>query len=144
MLRTSRKSNKYQFYSLWFDPTGARTHDLPPSRWTRQPLHHFWFFFSIMCLFPLLSFYYVLLHKYVSFLWKIEDKIANADDSSLNGIQLSCGTRKHNNTGKTIISRAGPWGPWHRSFTICRKYRFLTSFNMQVERPTVSKISCWI
>jgi hypothetical protein len=22
-------SNKYQFYSLWFDPTGALTHDLP-------------------------------------------------------------------------------------------------------------------
>ena len=28
MLRAQRRSNKYQFYSLWFDPTGTRTHDL--------------------------------------------------------------------------------------------------------------------
>ena len=28
-------SNEYQFHSLWFDPTGARTHDLPHSRWVR-------------------------------------------------------------------------------------------------------------
>ena len=28
MLRAQRKSNKYQFYSLWFDPIRARTHDL--------------------------------------------------------------------------------------------------------------------
>jgi hypothetical protein len=26
--------------SLWFDPTGARTHDLPDSRRTRYPLRH--------------------------------------------------------------------------------------------------------
>ena len=32
MLRAQRRSNKYQFYSLWFDPTGTRTHDLPHSR----------------------------------------------------------------------------------------------------------------
>ena len=30
------RSNKYQLYSLWFDPTGVRTHDLPHSR--RTPL----------------------------------------------------------------------------------------------------------
>ena len=30
-----RKSNKYQLYSLWFEPTGARTHDLPHSRRAR-------------------------------------------------------------------------------------------------------------
>ena len=28
------------FSSLWFDPSGARTHDLPHSRRARQPLHH--------------------------------------------------------------------------------------------------------
>jgi hypothetical protein len=32
MLRATRRSNKYQFYSLWFDPIGARTHDLLQSR----------------------------------------------------------------------------------------------------------------
>jgi len=32
MLRAKRRSNKYQFYSLWFDPTEARTQDLPHSR----------------------------------------------------------------------------------------------------------------
>ena len=32
MLRTQRRSNTYQLYSLWFDPTGVRTHDLPHSR----------------------------------------------------------------------------------------------------------------
>ena len=30
-----RISNKYQFYSLWLDPTGVRTHDLPHSRRAR-------------------------------------------------------------------------------------------------------------
>ena len=29
MLCALRRSNKCQFYSLWFDPTGVRTHDLP-------------------------------------------------------------------------------------------------------------------
>ena len=29
MLRSYRKSNKYQAYSLWFDPIGARTQNLP-------------------------------------------------------------------------------------------------------------------
>ena len=32
MLHAKRRNNKYQFYSLWFDPTGARTHDLPHSK----------------------------------------------------------------------------------------------------------------
>ena len=34
------EKNKYQFYSLWLDPTGARTHDLPHSRRARWPLRH--------------------------------------------------------------------------------------------------------
>ena len=34
-LRAKRRSSKYQFYSLWFDPTGARTHILPHSRRAR-------------------------------------------------------------------------------------------------------------
>ena len=29
------RSNKYQFQSFWFDPTGARTHDLPHSSLAR-------------------------------------------------------------------------------------------------------------
>ena len=32
MLRSYRRSNKYQFYFLWIDPIGARTHDIPHSR----------------------------------------------------------------------------------------------------------------
>jgi hypothetical protein len=32
MLRAKRRSNTYQFLSLWFDQTEARTHDLPYSR----------------------------------------------------------------------------------------------------------------
>jgi len=35
MLRVWRRSNKCQFYSLWFDPIGTRTHDLPHSRRTQ-------------------------------------------------------------------------------------------------------------
>jgi len=31
MLRVYRISNTYRFHSLWFDPTGARTHDRPHS-----------------------------------------------------------------------------------------------------------------
>ena len=31
MLHVKWRSNKYQFYSLWFDPIGSRTHDLPQS-----------------------------------------------------------------------------------------------------------------
>ena len=38
MLHAYRRSNKYQVHSLWFDSTGARTHDLPHSRRTRYPL----------------------------------------------------------------------------------------------------------
>jgi hypothetical protein len=29
---SSQMYNKFQFYSLWFDPTRDRTHDLPHSR----------------------------------------------------------------------------------------------------------------
>ena len=35
MLCAWRRSNKYQFHSLWFDPTRARTHYLPHSRRAR-------------------------------------------------------------------------------------------------------------
>jgi hypothetical protein len=31
-LHATWRSNNYQFYSLWFDPIGARTHDLPHLR----------------------------------------------------------------------------------------------------------------
>ena len=31
---------KYQFYSLYFDPTGPRTHNLPYSRWPRKPKNY--------------------------------------------------------------------------------------------------------
>ena len=34
------RSNKYQFYSLWFDPIRARTHNLSHSRRACKPLHH--------------------------------------------------------------------------------------------------------
>jgi hypothetical protein len=33
-------SSKYQLYSLWFDPTGARTHNLPHSRRAYLHLQH--------------------------------------------------------------------------------------------------------
>ena len=32
MLHVYRRNNKYQFSSLWFDPTGAWIHDLPHPR----------------------------------------------------------------------------------------------------------------
>jgi hypothetical protein len=32
MPRTQQRSNKYQFYSLWFEPIWAWTHDLPHSQ----------------------------------------------------------------------------------------------------------------
>jgi hypothetical protein len=32
ILHALPRSNKYPFYSLWFDPTGTRTHDLLHSR----------------------------------------------------------------------------------------------------------------
>jgi hypothetical protein len=32
MLHTKQRSNKYQFHSLWFDPTGTQPHDLPHSK----------------------------------------------------------------------------------------------------------------
>jgi len=35
MLRAYRRSSKYQFYSLWFDPLGAQTHDLTHSKRAR-------------------------------------------------------------------------------------------------------------
>jgi hypothetical protein len=41
MLHAKWRSNKYQFYSLWFDPIRAWTHDLLHSqRWARYQLHH--------------------------------------------------------------------------------------------------------
>ena len=35
-----RQQIKYQFYSLWFDPNGARINDLPHCRQAHFPLHH--------------------------------------------------------------------------------------------------------
>jgi hypothetical protein len=32
ILHVWQRSNKYQFYSLWFDPSASRTHDLPHSK----------------------------------------------------------------------------------------------------------------
>ena len=40
MLRASRRSNKYQLYSPWFDPIGTRTRVLPHSRRACKPLCH--------------------------------------------------------------------------------------------------------
>ena len=40
MPRAYRRSNTYQFYSLWFDPNGVRTNDRPHSMRARQPLPH--------------------------------------------------------------------------------------------------------
>ena len=34
------RSRTYQFYSLWFDPSGNRSHDLPHLRRVHQTLHH--------------------------------------------------------------------------------------------------------
>jgi hypothetical protein len=42
MLRVWLRSDKYQFYSLWFDTTGSRTHDLPHSKQAYLPLLHRW------------------------------------------------------------------------------------------------------
>ena len=39
VLSVLRRSNKYQFSSLWFDETGTRTHDLPHSKQERKLLH---------------------------------------------------------------------------------------------------------
>ena len=35
MLRAQRRNNKYQLHSFWFDPIGARTHDLSSPRQAR-------------------------------------------------------------------------------------------------------------
>jgi len=34
------EKHKYQLHSLWLDPIGVRTHDLPHSRRGRESLHH--------------------------------------------------------------------------------------------------------
>jgi hypothetical protein len=57
----------------------------------------------------------------------------------MNGIELVCGTKTQSSTGHTVTSKVGPWGSWYRSFTKCDQPEFLTSFNLQVERPIVSK-----
>jgi hypothetical protein len=46
MLCAQRRSNKYQFYSLWFDPTEARTHDLP--HWRHALSFSFSFVFHLI------------------------------------------------------------------------------------------------
>jgi hypothetical protein len=144
MVHTQRRSNKYHFDSFWFDPTGARTHDLPPSRRTHQRLHY-WGIFPTTCLFC--SYFYFITYCYISIYlvfccWKIEGKQGNGDDTSLNGIELVCGTETQMNTGHTVTSKAGPWGKWYPGFTRCGHGAFLTSFQMQVEKPVVSKNSC--
>ena len=60
----------------------------------------------------------------------------------MNGIELACGTETQMNTGPTVTSKAGPWGKWYPSFTRCGHGAFLTSFQMQVEKPVVSENSC--
>ena len=60
----------------------------------------------------------------------------------MNGIELVCGTETQRSTGHTVTSKVGPFGSWYRSFTKCDQPGFLTSFNLQDERPIVSKNSC--
>ena len=38
-MRSYRRSKKYQCYSLWFDPIGSRTHDLPHVVWHAARYH---------------------------------------------------------------------------------------------------------
>ena len=64
------------------------------------------------------------------------------DHTSLNGIELMCGTATRSRTGRIVASKVGPWGSSPRGFTECKKHEFLTSFNLKVERPLVSKNSC--
>ena len=66
---------------------------------------------------------------------KIEGGQGRGDDTSMNGIELVCGTKTQSSTGHTVTSKVGPWGSWYRSFTKCDQPEFLTSFNLQVERP---------
>ena len=40
MLRSQRRSNKYQFYILLFDKTAVRTHNLSHSRRARLTMHY--------------------------------------------------------------------------------------------------------
>ena len=40
MLRAWRRSSKYELYCLWFDPTEARTQDLPYSREEKEVIRN--------------------------------------------------------------------------------------------------------
>ena len=58
MLCAWRRSNKYQFYSLWFDPIWSQTHDLPHLRRAREPIHHRCGSHTLKCLFTVIYLYY--------------------------------------------------------------------------------------
>jgi hypothetical protein len=60
----AEKEKKYQFYSLWFDPFEARTHNQPHSRLACKPLNHRWGFESAM---PLTKLTYIT--RYLIFLF---------------------------------------------------------------------------
>ena len=61
----AEKEIKYQFYSLWFDLSEARTHNQPHSRLARKPLNHRWGFESAMPLKKLI--HYTLANIFVLF-----------------------------------------------------------------------------
>ena len=49
MLHAAQRSNKFRHNSLWFDPIRARNHDIPHSRWTCYPLHHWCGWTLVLC-----------------------------------------------------------------------------------------------
>ncbi|VDI27285.1 Hypothetical predicted protein [Mytilus galloprovincialis] len=56
------------------------------------------------------------------------------DDTSLNAIQLLCGTKTVQHTsGPKITSGTCPWGDWYPTFTQCRPGEFFVSFSLKVE-----------
>lgn len=63
---------------------------------------------------------------------KIERMQGRGDDTSLNGIQLYCGTSNATSAFQTITSGVGPWGEWQVP-TKCRRGEYLTAFSLQVE-----------
>ena len=65
---------------------------------------------------------------------QIEEK--DGDDTSLNGVQLTCGNRWGHADGSTAMSGSGQWGNW-RGETRCTYGEVITGFKLQVERPQV-------
>ncbi|CAG2215598.1 unnamed protein product [Mytilus edulis] len=64
----------------------------------------------------------------------IEGKQGRGDDTSLNGIQLLCGTKHHrSNYGFAVTSGYGPWGGWSGTIK-CGHAFFLAAFSLQVEK----------